>query len=97
METVRYIVRARGDNATLADFLATLPNDPGLKLVDTIGPAQGPHTAVVAVRADLAPSFERRFRNSQQLMIERDRPLSLCDKTANFLRRPERKTNGETS
>jgi hypothetical protein len=94
METIRYIVRARGDNATLAEFLAALPNEPGLELVDTIGPAQGPHTAVVAVPADLAPSFEQRFRNSQQLMIERDRPLSLFDKTAGFLHRSERNTNG---
>ena len=94
MEKIRFIVRARGEGGTLADFLATLPNDPGLELVDTIGPAHAPHTAVVAVPADLAPSFEQRFRNSQQLMIERDRPLSLFDKTATFLHRSERNTNG---
>ena len=94
MEHIRRIVRARGDKSTLADVLSTLANDPSLELVDTIGPAHSPHTAVVAVPADLAPSFEQRFRNSQQLMIERDRPLSLFDKTATFLHRSERNTNG---
>ncbi len=93
MEKIRFIVRAREEGTTLADFLTTLQHEPELELVDTIGPAQGPHTAVVAVPAELAPSFEQRFRNSQQLMIERDRPLSLFDKTADFLHRSERKTN----
>jgi hypothetical protein len=94
MEKIRFIVRARHEGSTLTDFLTTIGNEPGLELVDTIGPAQGPHTAVVAVPPEQAPSFEQRFRNSPLLMIERDRPLSLFDKTADFLHRSERNTNG---
>lgn len=93
MEKTRFIVRARDEGTTLTDFLTTIQGEPGLELVDLIGPAGKPHTAVVAVESQYAPSFEERFRNSQQLMIERDRPLSLFDKTADFLHRSERKTN----
>lgn len=93
MEKIRFIVRARAEGSTLADFLATIEHEPELELVDTIGPAQRPHTAVIAVAPEHAASFEQRFRNSQQLMIERDRPLSLFDKSADFLHRSERKTN----
>ena len=93
MEKIRFIVRTRNEDDTLSDFLAIIKNEPELELVDTIGPKQQPHTAVIAVAADHAPSFEQRFRNSQQLMIERDRPLSLFDKSADFLHRSERKTN----
>lgn len=94
MEKIRFIVRARHEGSSLADFLATIKNEPGHELVDTIGPAQEPHTAVVAVPPEQAPSFEQRFLNSQHLLIERDRPLSLFDKTADFLHRSERNTNG---
>ena len=93
MEKIRFIVRARDDGGTLADFLATIAHEPELELVDTIGPGQQPHTAVIAMAPEHAPSFEQRFRNSPQLMIERDRPLSLFDKSADFLHRSERKTN----
>jgi hypothetical protein len=93
MEKIRFIVRTRTEGTTLADFLAMIATDPDLELVDTIGPAGQPHTAVVAIDADLAPAFEQRFQNSPLLMIERDRPLSLFDKTADFLHRSERNTN----
>jgi len=93
MEKTRYIVRAHAEGTTLADFLATIDNDPGLELVDTIGPPGMPHTAVIAVPPELAPCFEQRFGNSPHLLIERDRPLSLFDKTTGFLR-SERKING---
>ena len=93
MEKSRYIVRARAEGSTLNDFLISIQGDPELELVDTIGPQGQPHTAVVAVTPEQALSFEQRFRNSQHLMIERDRPLSLFDKTADFLHRSERKTN----
>lgn len=93
MEKVRFIVRGRG-NGALTDFLAMINNDPAIELVDTIGPEQGPHTAVVAVAPEQALSFEQRVRNLQQLMIERDRPLSLFDKTAHAPDRSERKING---
>ncbi len=93
MEKIRFIVRARQEGATLTEFLATIRSDPRLEVVDTIGPATGPHTAVVATDAANAPSFEQRFSNAQHWMIERDRPLSLFDKTASFLHRSERNTN----
>ena len=73
----RYIVRARDDPAALAAFLASVGSDPDIELVDTIGPPGQPHTAVVAIAPDKVPSFERRFQNSKQLLIERDRPLSM--------------------
>ena len=77
-EPARYIVRARDDNpAALAAFLADAGGDPDIELVDTIGPQGRPHTAVVAIAPDKAAAFERRFQNSNQLLIERDRPLSL--------------------
>ena len=93
MDKTRFIVRRR-DEGALTDFLAIINNDPAIELVDTIGPEQSPHTAVVAVPPEQALSFEQRFRNLQQLMIERDRPLSLYDRTAYDLDRSERKTNG---
>lgn len=93
MEKIRFIVRGR-DEGALTDFLTMINNDPELELVDTIGPEQRPHTAVVAVAPEQALSFEQRIRNLQQLMIERDRPLSLYDTTAAGPDRSERKTNG---
>ena len=90
MERTRFIVRARQEGDTLTDFLNALQDDPNLEVVDTIGPPQQPHTAVLAVEPELAADFEQRFRNSPHLLIERDRPLSLLDKTAGFLHRSER-------
>ncbi len=93
MEKIRFIVRARAEGSTLNDFLTIIVDDPQLELVNTIGPPGLPHTAVVATATEHAPAFEQRFRNSPELMIERDRPLSLFDKTADFLQRSERNTN----
>jgi hypothetical protein len=93
MEPLRFIVRARAEGGTLNDFLTTIRDDPQITLVNTIGPDGHPHTAVVSTATEHAPAFELRFRNSPELMIERDRPLSLFDKTADFLQRSERKTN----
>ncbi len=93
MEKIRFIIRAREEGSTLTDFLAMVNSQPELEVADTIGPPGRPHTAVISVDAAHAPSFEQRFRDLQQLMIERDRPLSLFDKTADFLHRSERKTN----
>ncbi len=81
MPKPQYIVRARDDAAALADalaeFVASVEHDSKIELVDTIGPPGQPHTVIVAVTPELAPAFEQRFRHSTQLMIERDRPLSL--------------------
>ncbi|MES2318225.1 MAG: hypothetical protein V4631_12115 [Pseudomonadota bacterium] len=93
MKKIRFIVRGPEDGKALADFLAMIKNDPDLELVDLIGPANHPHTAVVAVAAELAPSFEQRFHNLKQLMIEQDRPLSLFDKIGDVPQRSERNTN----
>jgi hypothetical protein len=93
MDTIRFIVRARHEGDTLAEFLAMVENDPALEVVDTIGPAGRPHTAVVATSAADAATFEQRFNHLDHLIVERDRPLSLLDKTASFLHRTERKNN----
>jgi hypothetical protein len=93
MKKVRFIIRARDDGGTVAEVLTMIQNDPALELVDTIGPADKPHTAVVAVDPEQAPSFEQRFRNQQHLMIEPDRPLSLSDTAADLPARSERNTN----
>lgn len=97
MDTIRFIVRARDDGGTLADFLALVEREPALELIDTIGPPGDPHTAVISTSAAHAADFEQRFRHSPHIMIERDRPLSLFDKTAHFLHRSERKTHAEKS
>jgi hypothetical protein len=94
MTKKRFIVRARDEGGTVADFLTMIKNDPALELVDTIGPAERPHTAVVAVEPEQAPAFEQRFRNLQHLMIEPDRPLSLFDRMGHLTDRSERNTNG---
>jgi hypothetical protein len=77
----RYIVRARdedgGASRALADFMRSLDDDPEIALVDQIGPAGQPHTLVISVPAHRAPALEERFRHTPQLMLERDRPLSL--------------------
>ena len=74
--TGRYIVRAR-DPARLVEFVDDVRNDPAMELVDMIGPAGQPHTAVVVMPHDSASSLEQRFSASHQLTIEPDRPLSL--------------------
>lgn len=97
MDTIRFIVRARATEGSVSDFLADIQGEPAVTVVDTIGPAGRPHTAVVAVGADQAPSFEQRFRHSPHIAIERDRPLSLFDKTVHFLHQSERKSNAQES
>lgn len=94
MEKIRFIVRGRHEESELADFLSDLHGDPMLELIEVIGPPGKPHTAVVAVPPEQAPSFEQRFGNSPHLLIERDRPLSLFDKDDGRAQRSERNTNG---
>jgi rRNA processing protein Gar1 len=75
--TGRFIVRS-DDAATLAAFLQSVQNDPGMTLVDVIGPAGQPHTAVVDMSEDKAHSLEQQFRDAKsRITIEPDRPLSL--------------------
>jgi hypothetical protein len=76
-DTKRYIVRAAGDSAPLLGFIASIEGERAIRLVETIGPAQQPHTAVIETDAATAQMLEQRFRSNNQLMIEPDRPLSL--------------------
>ncbi|MGZ8294820.1 MAG: hypothetical protein ACXWVG_17410 [Telluria sp.] len=73
----RYIVRSKGALAPIARFIENIEGDPDVSLVDTIGPKGRVHTAVVEVSADKALQFEHRFSHSDELIIERDQPLSL--------------------
>lgn len=75
----RYIVRARSATGPLAAFIESIREDPEVALVDTIGPPGRLHTAVIEAAPDKALQFERRFSHSDELMIERDQPLSLSD------------------
>ena len=77
--TGRYLISARGDDTALTNFIEQAHNDPSLKLVDIIGPPGHPHTAVVEMSPQTAAGLEQRFRSTQQLTIEPDRPLSLSE------------------
>ena len=78
---VRFIIRATGDVAPLASFLDAARVDPGMTLVDLIGPSGAPHTAVIEMNQTTAHLLELRFRETKQLTIEPDRPLSLFQQT----------------
>lgn len=75
-DTGRYIVRGN-DPKQLAAFIDDIGRDADIELLDTIGPAGAPHTVVVAMSQEKAKVLEQHFRNSNQLTIEPDRPLSL--------------------
>jgi len=75
-DMAKYLISAK-DDAPLNDVLATLAGDPDVDVVDTIGPRDEPHTAVVEVSADKAQAWTRRLlAENQQLIIEPDQPLS---------------------
>lgn len=72
----RYIVRAMADEQALVTFIEALGAEPGVQLLDTIGPSAGPpHTAVVETDPATADRLRQQTRN--QLTIEPDQPLSL--------------------
>jgi hypothetical protein len=73
----RYLIRAVGDAVPLTDFLTSLRDDSSIAIVDQIGPPGQPHTVVAEMSHDQARALEQRFSQSNQLMIEPDRPLSL--------------------
>lgn len=75
----RYIIRARGESSALAGFIESIRGDPEIALVDTIGPPGQVHTAVIEIAPDKALQFERRFIHSDELIVERDQPLSMSD------------------
>lgn len=74
--TGRYIVRAL-DPARLVEFVDDVRKDPDMEVVELIGPADQPHTAVVVMQHAVASALAQRFLASHQLTIEPDRPLSL--------------------
>lgn len=74
--TSRYIIRS-GDGAQLAELIRRLEADPGIDLVDAIGPPGAPHTCVVDMTPGRAAELELQFRATNQFTIEPDRPLSL--------------------
>jgi hypothetical protein len=73
----RYIVRAAGDCAPLLSFIDSITDDPVIRLVEKVGPAHQPHTIVIETDVSTAQMLDQRFRSTNQLMIEPDRPLSL--------------------
>jgi len=78
----RFLVHSMG-GAALSDFLALAVTDPEIDVVDTIGPRDRPHTAVVEISPDKARVLDQHFRStstpSHHLTIEPDRPLSMFD------------------
>jgi hypothetical protein len=76
-DTNRYIVRAAGDIAPLQSFIDSIVDDPVIRLVEKIGPAHQAHTVVIETDVSTAQMLDLRFRSTNQLMIEPDRPLSL--------------------
>lgn len=74
----RYIVRAASDDNALVQFLGTLNAEPGVQVVDLIGPSSGPpHTAVL--ETDALTAERLRQQTLDQLTIEPDQPLSLFE------------------
>ncbi|NGZ85686.1 hypothetical protein [Duganella aceris] len=80
--TGRFLVHSRG-GAALNDFLALAATDPEIAVVDTIGPRDRPHTAIVEISLDKARVLDQHFRSTStpthHLSIEPDRPLSMFD------------------
>jgi hypothetical protein len=77
--TNRYIVRAAGDIAPLQSFIDSITDDPVIRLVQKIGPAHQAHTVVIETDESTAQMLDQRFRSTNQLMIEPDRPLSVFE------------------
>ena len=75
----RYVVRAAGDCAPLLSFIDSITDDPVIRLVDKIGPARQAHTVVIETDVATAQMLDQRFRSTNQLMIEPDRPLAPYD------------------
>jgi hypothetical protein len=75
--TSRYLVRAAGDCTPLQSFIDSITDDPVIRLAEKIGPAHQPHTVVIETDVSTAQMLDQRFRSTNQLMIEPDRPLSL--------------------
>ena len=77
-EKARYIIRSE-DAKQLAELIDKIAQDPSIDLLDVIGPAGNPHTAVAAMPHDKARALEHDFSASKKMFIEPDRPLSLFE------------------
>lgn len=75
----RYLIRAATDGPVLAAFVGRIRANAAVRVVDTIGPHDTPHTVVIETDAATAEQLKESFRSTNQLMIEPDRPLSLFD------------------
>ena len=72
----RYLVSStRGDQ--LSAFLSELSADPELHLLDTLGPLNAPHTAVVEMPHAKASQLQQRFAAAGELHIEPDQQLKM--------------------
>lgn len=69
-----YLIRARAP-ATLTGPAAFIAADPAFSLVRQMGPPDQPHTLVVATTEESAAALRQRF--GAELLVERDRPLTL--------------------
>ena len=74
----RYIVSSV-DTGKLSQFIRSSSQDPSLQLIDTLGPISAPHTAVYDMAHVKAAELQRLFRQSGDLKIEPDQPLSMFD------------------
>lgn len=72
----RYLIIA-DDSHRLQGFIVEARNDPELHLIETIGPASAPHTAVFDMAHNKAVALQQGFHAEGALKIEPDRPLSL--------------------
>ena len=78
-EKGRYIIRSEDANQ-LNELINRIKQDPGVELLDVIGPAGQPHTIVAAMPHEKARFLEQDLILSKPAMtIELDRPLSLFD------------------
>jgi hypothetical protein len=71
----RYLVRAAGDIAPLQRFIDSIADDPVIRLVEKIGPPRRAHTVLIETDVATAQMLDQRFRSTNQLMLEPDRPL----------------------
>lgn len=74
-----YIIRSL-DGSGLNELIPRISASPEIELINVIGPADTPHTAVVRTHAGMAAALDMQFRASRQFSIEPDRPLSLFGK-----------------
>jgi hypothetical protein len=72
----RYLISGSDANK-LGDFMTAQSSDADMRLLDTIGPPDAPHTAVFDMSHDKAAELQRHFAAGGGLNIEPDQPLSM--------------------